>query len=175
MHKKLIALSLALTLNACGGGGTDEIPIPALQLNDFFADWTSTNPSCVQLGPQSSYQITGIGLWWGDYTKNYALFDNSTCTAPPVGSMADTYTVAWSAPTSALVAKGAARIKLSDPRRETLGTQPSPTIGLVTDTVFALIYTENNQLSVYLSGGSADLDAEGYPLGISSPSATYAK
>lgn len=162
-------------LSACGGGGVDEIPTPALRMNDMFGDWANTDPSCIQLGPQSSYQVTGVSLYWSEFAKVYKLYDNPTCTALNVGGIIDIYTADWSASTAALAKSGTARIKLSNVDRVTFDTLPSPTLALETDTVLTLFYVQNNQLSIFKSNNSADLDSDGYPLGTSAPSEIYAK
>lgn len=174
MRKSFITLALAIALSGCGGG-IDTIPIPALNVDDMLANWTNNNPSCIQLGAQSSYKESETQLWWQTYTKIYALYDNADCSGTSVGSITDTYDANWSAPTSTLTKHNAARVKLSPPIRTTEGQVPLPTLVLDTLNKFVLFYAENNLLYFYVGGLPNELDADGYPLGVTMPSAIFSK
>jgi hypothetical protein len=154
MRKSFITLALAIALSGCGGG-IDTIPIPALNVDDMLANWTNNNSSCIQL--------------------IYALYDNADCSSTSVGSITDTYDADWSAPTSTLTKHNAARVKLNPPARSTEGQVPVPTLTIDTSNSFVLFYAENNQLYLYSGGMPNELDADGFPLGITTPSAIFSK
>jgi hypothetical protein len=174
MKKLFITFTLITTLNGCGGD-VNTIPIPTLNVDNMLADWTNISPTCVQLGPQSSYKEASTQLWWQTYTKIYNLYDNADCSGTSVGNISDTYDTDWSAPSSELTKHNAARVKLSPPIRTTEGQVPLPTLVLDTLNKFVLFYAENNLLYFYVGGMPNELDADGYPLGVTMPSAIFSK
>jgi hypothetical protein len=174
MQKILCTLLFACLLNGCGGG-IDEIQKPQLQVDSMLANWTNTDPVCIALGSQSSYKEVSIELWWQDLKKIYTLYDNATCSTTYVARIMDTYQADWSSPISELTRSGAARIKLSAPKRQTESNLPNTVMPLDLGPILALVSAENNQLNFYINAAPIEQDAEGYPLGISPAAATYTK
>ena len=174
MQRTLSTLCLTLMLGGCGGGGIDAIPKPDLNVDNMLANWTSSTALCVTLGSQS-YKEKGIELWWQSYAKVYSFYGNTACNGDVVGTVTDTYDASWSAPHSSRNPKGSARVKLSAPVRTTEGTLPAPLFALDNSDVWALFYVTNNQLQMYTDGLASERDADGYPLGVTAPTASFSQ
>lgn len=182
MIRKFINLLLLLSLASCGGGGTEEIPIPKISITSLLSIWTNLapDPDCISLRLSDNSlrrQKEGPLLIVNDkYIESYLYYeDNDTSCTTITGGEIHKFSIEWSAPNSPSTKEGAVRAIV---RGYTITTFKNFSFNYtpINDVTYkALFYTENGVLNSYFDVATPNLDDEGYPLGNDAPLFRYSK
>lgn len=182
MIRNLINLLLLLSLASCGGGGTDEIPIPKTSITSLLSIWTNLapDPNCISVTLDDNSlrrQKEGPLLIVNDkYIESYLYYEaNDTSCTTITGGEIHTFSIEWSAPTSTQTKNGAVRAIIRGFTTTTFlnySLNPIP----INDVAYkALFYVEDGILNSYFDVATPNLDNEGYPLGNDTPLFRYSK
>lgn len=182
MIKNLINSLLLLSLASCGGGATDEIQIPKTSITGLLSIWTNLapDPNCISvtLGDNSlRRQKEGPLLIINNkYIESYLYYEyNDTSCTTITGGKIHTFSIEWSAPTSAQTKTGAVRAIIRGYTTTTFLNYSLNPIPINDVTYKSLFYVEDGILNSYFDVATPNLDDEGYPLGNDAPLFRYSK